>query len=169
MREQVLSSAEIWQCSACDACYPRCPKKIHISDVMKAIRNVAIRARATRRPAPWPRWTRRVCSGCAVCTRACPYEAIDRVTKVVDGAERAVAQVDRNLCMHCGICVAACPSGAMSLETFPTRRLVARMGAGGWLEQRRLPAGRRRAPRILAFVCQWSIRSDAEWAALAGL
>jgi len=28
MREQTLSSAEIWQCSACDACYPRCPKKI---------------------------------------------------------------------------------------------------------------------------------------------
>ena len=44
LRAEVLSSPEIWQCSACDACYPRCPKKIHISEVMKAIRNVAIRA-----------------------------------------------------------------------------------------------------------------------------
>ena len=82
MREQTLSSPEIWQCSACDACYPRCPKKIHISDVMKAIRNVAIRA-GYEAPGPVATVDETMCSGCAVCTRACPYGAIDRVTKEV--------------------------------------------------------------------------------------
>lgn len=168
MREEVLSSAEIWQCSACDACYPRCPKGIHISEVMTAIRNIAIRA-GYQAPGPFAVVDETMCSGCAVCTRACPYGAIDRVTKSVDGDERTVAQVNKNLCMHCGVCVAACPSGAMSLEVFSDQELVSRMGAGGWLERPGFLQGGAAEPRILAFVCQWSIRSDQEWAKLAHL
>ncbi|MBC7236383.1 MAG: hydrogenase iron-sulfur subunit [Chloroflexi bacterium] len=161
LREAVLSSAEIWQCSACDACYPRCPKEIHISDVMRAIRNIAIRE-GYEPPGPFAVVDEVRCSGCAVCTRACPYEAIDRVTKTVDGVEKAVAQVNKNLCLHCGICVAACPSGAMSLEVFSDQELLSRMGAGGWLEQKGYLQGAAEEPRILAFVCQWSLRSDDE-------
>ncbi len=166
LRAEVLSSAEIWQCSACDACYPRCPKQIHISEVMKAIRNLAIRA-GYEPPGPFAVVNETICSGCAVCTRACPYEAIDRVTKAVDGSERAVAQVNKTLCLHCGICVAACPSGAMSLEVFSDQELVTRMGAGGWLEQPGYLQGGSPQPRILAFICQWTIRSDSEWDKLA--
>jgi len=165
LREQVLSSDEIWQCSACDACYPRCPKEIHISDVMKAIRNVAIRE-GYRAPGPFAIVDDAKCSGCAVCTRACPYGAIERVTKEIDGEERTVAQVDENLCQHCGICVAACPSGAMGLEVFENRELLSRMGAGGWLDEVPYLRGGAEKPRILAFVCQWSIRSDSEWTKL---
>src|SRR4030042_2319538 len=95
VREEVLSSREIWQCSACDACYSRCPKQIHISDVMKAIRNIAIRE-GYEPPGPFAVVDEATCSGCAVCTRACPYGAIDRVTKDVNGTERTVAQVDKN-------------------------------------------------------------------------
>jgi heterodisulfide reductase subunit C/coenzyme F420-reducing hydrogenase delta subunit len=167
MREQTLSSPEIWLCSACDACYPRCPKKIHISEVMKAIRNVAVR-HGYEAPGPVAVVDETVCSGCAVCTRACPYGAIDRVTKGVNGEERAVAQVNRNLCLHCGICVAACPSGAMSLETFSDQEIVSRIAAGGWLERPKYLGGGADEPRILAFVCQWTIRSDAEWLRLSG-
>jgi len=166
MRTEVLCSPEIWLCSACDACYPRCPKKIHISEVMKAIRNLAIRA-GCEPPGPFAVVDEMVCSGCAVCTRACPYGAIDRVTKAVDGSERAVAQVNKTLCLHCGVCVAACPSGAMSLEVFSDQELVTRMGAGGWLDQPGYLQGGSPQPRILAFVCQWTIRSDSEWDKLA--
>ncbi len=165
LREEVLGSAEIWQCSACDVCYPRCPKGIHISEVMKAIRNIAIRA-GYQAPGPFAVVDEAVCSGCAVCTRACPYGAIDRVAKIVNGDERTVAQVNKNLCMHCGVCVAACPSGAMSLEVFSDQELVARMGAGGWLDRPGFLQGGAAEPRILAFVCQWSIRSDQEWGKL---
>jgi heterodisulfide reductase subunit C/coenzyme F420-reducing hydrogenase delta subunit len=165
LREEVLSSAEIWQCSACDACYPRCPKQIHISEVMKAIRAVAIRAGYSS-PGPHAAVNETVCSGCAVCTRACPYEAIDRVAKSVNGSERMVAQVNKNLCLHCGICVAACPSGAMDLQVFNDQELVARMAADGWLKKPGYLRGGTEMPRILAFICQWSVRSEQEWAKL---
>jgi len=168
MREAVLSSPEIWQCSACDACYARCPKQIHISDVMKAIRAIAIREGYSS-PGPAAQVNEELCSGCAVCTRACPYGAIDRVTKAVDGTERGVAQVDGNLCQHCGICVAACPSRAMGLEVFSDEELLMRMCAGGWLDQQGYLQGGAPEPRIMAFVCQWSIRTDAEWARLEPL
>jgi len=168
LREEVLSSPEIWLCSACDACYPRCPKEIHISEVMKAIRNIAIRE-GYEPPGPFATVDETICSGCAVCTRACPYEAIDRVTKFVDGEERTVAQVNKNLCMHCGVCVAACPSGAMSLESFNDVELLTRMSADGWLEKPGLLRGGSAEPRILAFVCQWSVHSDAEWAHMDAL
>ena len=168
LRHEVLSSAEIWQCSACDICYPRCPKGIHISDVMAAIRNIAIRE-GYEPPGPFAVVDEAACSGCAVCTRACPYGAIDRVTKDVDGSERTVAQVNNNLCLHCGICVAACPSGAMSLEVFSDRELITRAGAGGWLDQDGFLRGGADRPRILVFVCQWSIHADSEWAKLQEL
>ena len=101
----------------------------------------------------------RKCSGCAVCTRACPYQAIDRVAE----GERTVAQVERNLCMHCGICVASCPSGAITLEAVSDSELVTRMSADGWLEQAGFLDGASPAPRILVFVCQWAVRTDAEF------
>lgn len=168
MREAVLSSAEIWRCSACDACYPRCPKQIHVSDVMKAIRTIAIREGYSS-PGPTAQVDEDLCSGCAVCTRACPYGAIERVEVAVNGSQRGVARVDPNLCQHCGVCVAVCPSKAMSLEVFSDQELLMRAGADGWLEQQGYLQGGAPEPRILAFVCQWSIRSDAEWDRLAPL
>jgi heterodisulfide reductase subunit C/coenzyme F420-reducing hydrogenase delta subunit len=157
LREQVLASPEIWQCSACDACYPRCPREIHISAVMGAIRNVAVRE-GYQSPQPGALVDEQVCSGCAVCTRACPYQAVNRV----ELDERWVAQVDRNLCMHCGICMAVCPSGAISLEAFSESEVVARMSAGKWLEREGMLAGGAPEPRILVFVCQWSVRAESE-------
>lgn len=168
LRQEVLSSREIWQCSACDACYPRCPKDIHISEVMQAIRNIAIRE-GYQPPGPFATVDEALCSGCAVCTRACPYQAISRAPRTVEGLEDMVAQVDHNLCQHCGICVAACPSGAMSLEAVNDAEIVARIGAGGWLDRERYLQGGSDQPRILAFVCQWSLHSDQEWQRLQSL
>lgn len=165
LRDDVLSSREIWLCSACDACYPRCPQEIHISDVMKAIRTIAI-AEGYDPPGPFAEVDTVLCSGCAVCTRACPYGAIERKPVMVNGEERMVAQVDHTLCMHCGVCVAACPSGSITLEDYDNDELIARMGAGGWLDRGSYLQGDAPEPRILAFVCQWSMRSDAEWATL---
>lgn len=165
LRDEVLSSAEIWECSACDACYKRCPKGIHISEVMRAIRNIAIREGYSP-PKPSAQVDQDVCSGCAVCTRACPYEAVERITISVDGQERQVASVDETLCLRCGICVAACPSGAMSLEELNQREVVTRMSADGWLDAPGYRDSGAAEPRILAFVCQWSIHSDLEWSRL---
>ncbi|HHX64577.1 MAG TPA: hydrogenase iron-sulfur subunit [Chloroflexi bacterium] len=166
LRDAVLSSGEIWQCSACDACYARCPRGIHISDVMGALRNLAVRA-GYEAPGASAVSDETLCSGCAVCVRSCPYEAIERVA--LDGTDRMVAQVNPNLCQRCGVCVAACPTGAMSLESTSDRELLTRMGAGGWLEGKGCLQGEATEPRVLAFVCQWSIHSDAEWSRLQEL
>jgi len=115
LRDEVLSSAEIWQCSACDACYPRCPKEIHISEVMAAIRNIAIR-QGYERPGVTAQVDVGTCIACGMCVVACPYEAISLETVLWDGGTKRAAQVDRNLCMSCGICNSVCLSSSISVD-----------------------------------------------------
>jgi len=42
MKKQVLTDPFIWICSTCLSCYERCPQDIKPSDVMNAIRNIAV-------------------------------------------------------------------------------------------------------------------------------
>ncbi len=42
LKEQVLSSDFIWLCSTCYACQERCPQDVRITDLMHAIKNVAV-------------------------------------------------------------------------------------------------------------------------------
>ena len=44
MREAVLSSDFIWLCSTCYACQERCPQDVRITELMNAIKNVAVKA-----------------------------------------------------------------------------------------------------------------------------
>jgi len=43
MREEVLNSDFIWLCSTCYTCYDRCPQGVHITDIMMALRNIAVK------------------------------------------------------------------------------------------------------------------------------
>jgi len=43
MREEVLSSDFIWLCTLCYTCYARCPQNVKFTDVMGALRNMAVR------------------------------------------------------------------------------------------------------------------------------
>ena len=43
MREEVLSSDLIWLCSLCYTCYARCPQNVKFTEVMGALRNIAVR------------------------------------------------------------------------------------------------------------------------------
>jgi heterodisulfide reductase subunit C len=42
LREQVLRSDFIWLCSTCYACQERCPQDVRITDLMHAIKNIAV-------------------------------------------------------------------------------------------------------------------------------
>jgi heterodisulfide reductase subunit C len=44
MKDRVLSSDFIWLCSSCYQCYERCPQDVKITDVMTAIKNIAVKA-----------------------------------------------------------------------------------------------------------------------------
>lgn len=43
LREAVLSSDFIWLCSTCYSCYERCPQDVRITELMNAIKNIAVR------------------------------------------------------------------------------------------------------------------------------
>ncbi len=43
LREEVLKSEFIWLCSTCYTCYERCPKDVKITEVMNAIKNIAVK------------------------------------------------------------------------------------------------------------------------------
>jgi heterodisulfide reductase subunit C len=45
MRKEVLSSPLIWYCLICYRCYARCPQKVNFTDVMRALRYLAIKGR----------------------------------------------------------------------------------------------------------------------------
>jgi len=42
-KEQVLKSKFIWMCSTCYACYERCPADVKITDLMTAMKNIAVK------------------------------------------------------------------------------------------------------------------------------
>jgi coenzyme F420-reducing hydrogenase delta subunit/heterodisulfide reductase subunit C len=102
MQEEVLSSPVVWLCSACDLCHTVCPQQIHISELMTAIRNIAIRE-GWEPPGPMEG----------------------------NGNGHVVAQVDRFLCMGCGTCAAACPAEAMRVEGNGRDQVTARIQAAG--------------------------------------
>jgi heterodisulfide reductase subunit C len=43
LRQPVLSSDFVWLCSTCYACYERCPQDVRITELMHAIKNIAVR------------------------------------------------------------------------------------------------------------------------------
>ncbi len=48
MKEKVLDSLSIWTCASCYQCAERCPQKIKITDVMYALKRMAIRENRKR-------------------------------------------------------------------------------------------------------------------------
>ncbi len=43
MREEVLKSDFIWLCSACYSCLERCPQNVKVTELMNAIKNLAVK------------------------------------------------------------------------------------------------------------------------------
>ncbi len=43
MRQEVLASPAIWLCMMCYRCYARCPQQVNFTDVMRALRHMAVR------------------------------------------------------------------------------------------------------------------------------
>ncbi len=41
LREEVLTSKEIWMCSNCYICYERCPQDVKFTDIIFTLRNIA--------------------------------------------------------------------------------------------------------------------------------
>jgi heterodisulfide reductase subunit C len=42
MKDELLKSKTIWLCSICYTCYERCPQNVHLTEVMTALKNIAV-------------------------------------------------------------------------------------------------------------------------------
>jgi heterodisulfide reductase subunit C len=42
LKEEILSSEELWDCTTCYTCVERCPRAVPIVDVVVALRNMAV-------------------------------------------------------------------------------------------------------------------------------
>ena len=61
----------------------------------------------------------KICSGCQICMRVCPYSAV-----TFDEGKK-VCRVNEALCKGCGACVGGCFSGSVSLKHYTSEQLVA--------------------------------------------
>jgi heterodisulfide reductase subunit C2 len=43
MKDEVLKSDFLWLCSTCYTCTERCPQGVHLTSVMRALKNIAVR------------------------------------------------------------------------------------------------------------------------------
>lgn len=116
MEDEAFKNPTTWLCTACDLCYPACPQQIHISEVINALRSLAIQS-GEKTPIKSARVNEQTCVACGLCVQSCPYEAIQLIEKkVVNRGAITVAQVDSTLCMACGTCGAVCRSTSIGIE-----------------------------------------------------
>jgi heterodisulfide reductase subunit C len=160
MYKEAFESPTTWLCSACDLCYPACPQQIYISGVIGAVKQLAVEA-GYESPLEAVSVDQELCSGCGICVLACPYEAPHLVEIEVKGNGNGhhttdrVSEVDANKCMGCGTCVAACPLGAISRPGVSNAEVIEQMG----LDESWVTAGAEGTPRLIVFVCDWSLRA----------
>jgi len=77
---------------------------------------------------------------CLICDEACPYNAIDSFSKVVDGTDLLRPYVNEHYCVGCGVCEFRCPvKGAAAIRVFAhgeDRRRCGSYKTGGTLLRR---------------------------------
>jgi heterodisulfide reductase subunit C len=115
MAEEAFDDRTAWLCSACELCYPACPQEIHISDILNAVRELAVEA-GYQTVLETARVDETTCVACGLCLEVCPYEAVELQETRIMGHARTVAHVDTNRCMACGLCAASCRSSSIELD-----------------------------------------------------
>lgn len=155
MREEAFKNPTTWLCSACDLCYPACPQEIHISQVIGAIKQMAVEAGYTS-PLETVSVDEALCSGCGICVMTCPYEAPQLIEKEVNGVMDRFSEVDKEKCMGCGMCVAACPMGAIARPGVSNREIVSQIKI----------KKQKGSPSLIVFICDWCLRVDDDLAIL---
>jgi heterodisulfide reductase subunit A len=97
------------------------------------------------------------CIGCGLCTRVCPYNAIE----MVETDEGKVARVIPAACKGCGPCTAVCPTGAISLNHFTDSQIYSQIKAAY-----SVPIDQEK-PKVLAFLCNWCGYAAADLAGVS--
>jgi heterodisulfide reductase subunit C len=133
LEQEAFEDRTTWLCSACDLCQPACPQKIHVSEVMLAVKELAIEASAPTQ-IKTAAVNERTCVACGLCVELCPYDAISLAERQVAGHTQIFASVDAERCMACGLCAASCRSSSIELvEEFASETLMEDLW--GWMNR----------------------------------
>lgn len=138
LAQESFKDKTTWLCSACDLCYPACPQQIRLSELILAIRTLAIEAGHTT-PLITAVVNQQTCVGCGLCLEVCPYQAIS-LQEIPNGKHglKTVAKVGSSLCLGCGLCAANCRSTSIALkDEFSFELLVEEMWE--WIAEADLP------------------------------
>ncbi len=113
MEDSLIHGETIWACSQCQSCIPVCPQNVRCADIIKALRDEALKRKSVDQERLKALGLFAVvdpgkCVACLTCVRLCPFGAPS-----MTGEGYAVIEPD--LCHACGICVLDCPAQAISL------------------------------------------------------
>ncbi len=90
--------------------------------------------------------TEELCTGCAVCARECPYDALSVVPRVIDDRYESSVAVNAALCTGCGLCVGDCATIGIELPELRTEQIVADL-------RQALASAQGQSP-VVVFACQ---------------
>jgi heterodisulfide reductase subunit A len=92
------------------------------------------------------------CTGCQMCAKVCPFNAIDVVP------ERKKVELIEAACSGCGTCSAECPFNAITMRHFTDAQLSAQIDAATEFDANK---------KIVAFCCNWCSYAGADFAGVS--
>jgi heterodisulfide reductase subunit A len=99
------------------------------------------------------------CTGCGTCVQACPFHAV----RLVEGHRMlSIAEVNAYQCVGCGNCIVSCPVRAITVPGLEDNAFFSQINAA--LQKNGASHVGEKAPKILAFGCEWGAYASAEMA-----